>query len=132
MATLIIPEDLRKAAAAHLNAANDEINCYSKRLRALAASILALLPAELMAHPALVVSLNVGKVKPSDQEVWALRDAIIATRELADLVDGIASVLGDAVPSHMLEARQVLKLTPPDRAIETQSNKTPKEVAVCQ
>jgi hypothetical protein len=103
----------RDTAVFRLNEADWTIDYQCKRLRALAQSILALLPADPFEDPLLSNAGRASEDAVASEQRTKLRDGLIAARDVADMIDDIACVMKDSTTSAMEQARTALGLPPP-------------------
>lgn len=114
MATAILAEAAQKATC-RLDEADSTLEYHCKRLRALGQAIQTLLPKDTSGHP-VVGARATGPLTDRAQAtaIYDLRDALIAARELAGMVDDAACVMGDQVADQMLQARRAIGLPDPE------------------
>jgi hypothetical protein len=110
----------RERAELHLDGVDSTIDGQCKRLRALAKSILALVPAQPFHHPLLSVN-SIEVSDPEFEQRVKLRDGLVAVRNLAEMIDDVACTMDDSASYEMEEARKELGLRPPAYSITRRS-----------
>lgn len=113
MATAILA-DAAHQATTRLDEADSTLDYHCKRVRALSHALKTLLPKDVHTHPVVGAPATGYRATPPEASaIYDLRDALIAARELADMVDDAACLLSDQVSEQMLQARRAIGLPDP-------------------
>jgi hypothetical protein len=98
----------RDMAALSLKDAENSLDFYCERLRALSKGILALLPNDPSEHPLLSLDSLANEPDTARTKRIELRDGLIATRKLVEMIDGAACDMYDGVSLYIEHSREVL------------------------